>query len=125
MLGDQSAYAIVAVRDMARARDFYANVLGLKLLKDTDAVLVFKTGSTQLTVYRSQEAGSNRANAVVWGCGEDIEPIVADLEAKGVAFEHYPGIGDSRMQGNIHMAGNAKLVWFKDPDGNILHLNNF
>lgn len=124
MLGDRNAYAIVAVRDIQRARDFYADVLGLELLKSSDAVLNFKTGDTRLTVYRSQEAGSNRANAVVWGCGEDIERIVADLEAKGVVFEHYSGIGDS-LQGHIHMAGDAKLVWFKDPDGNILHLNNF
>jgi len=125
MLGDRNAYAIVAVRDIERARSFYADVLGLELLKSSDAVLNFKTGDTRLTVYRSQEAGSNRANAVVWGCGEKIERIVADLEAKGVVLEHYPGIGDSQMQGNIHVAGNAKLVWFKDPDGNILHLNNF
>lgn len=125
MLGDRNAYAIVAVRDIERARGFYADVLGLELLKSSDAVLNFKTGATRLVVYRSQEAGSNRANAVVWGCGEDIERIVADLEDKGVAFEHYPGIGDFAMQGNIHVAGNAKLVWFKDPDGNILHLNNF
>jgi catechol 2,3-dioxygenase-like lactoylglutathione lyase family enzyme len=125
MLGDRNAYAIAAVRDIERARDFYADVLGLELLKSSDSVLNFKTGDTLLTVYRSQEAGSNRANAVVWSCGEDIERIVADLEAKGVVFEHYPGIGGSQMQGNIHVAGNAKLVWFKDPDGNILHLNNF
>lgn len=125
MLGDRNAYAIVAVRDIDRARGFYADVLGLELLKSSDAVLNFRTGDTRLTAYRSQEAGSNRANAVVWGCGEDIERIVADLEGKGVVFEHYPGIGDSRMQGNIHVAGEAKLVWFKDPDGNILHLNNF
>jgi catechol 2,3-dioxygenase-like lactoylglutathione lyase family enzyme len=125
MLADQNAYAIVAVQDIARARVFYKEVLGLKLLNDTDAVLTFKTGNTRLNVYRSQEAGTNRANAVVWGVGEDIEPIVADLEAKGVVFEHYPGIGGTQLQGNIHVVGDAKLVWFKDPDGNILHLNSF
>jgi catechol 2,3-dioxygenase-like lactoylglutathione lyase family enzyme len=125
MLGDRNAYAVVAVRDIARARSFYADVLGLELLKSSDEVLNFKTGATRLSVYRSQEAGSNRANAVVWGCGEDIDRIVTDLEAKGVVFEHYPGIGGTQMQGNIHVAGDAKLVWFKDPDGNILHLNNF
>lgn len=125
MFGDKCAYAIVAVRDIARARDFYATVLGLEVLKDSESVVLFKTGSTRLAVYPSREAGSNRANAVVWGCGEDIDRIVADLEAKGVVFEHYPDMDGVQLRGNIHLAGQAKLVWFKDPDGNILHLNNF
>lgn len=125
MLSDKNAIAIVAVRDIARARDFYTNILGFKVLNDTESVVTFKTGSTQLVAYVSQEAGSNRANAAVWGCGDELESIVADLEAKGVAFEHYPGIGGAQLKGNIHVAGDAKLVWFKDPDGNILHLNSF
>jgi hypothetical protein len=49
-----------------------------------------------------------------------IEPVYP--QAKGAAFEHYPDIG--RLEGNIHIAGGAKLVWLKDPDGNILHINS-
>ena len=90
----------------------------------------------------SEFAGTNRANAVVWGVGGDIDSIVAALEAKGADFQHYPDIG--RLEGNVHRAGDgavarqaepagpasattkdAKLVWIKDPDGNLLHLNNF
>jgi hypothetical protein len=54
--------------------------------------------------------------------GEDLDAILAALESKGVGFEHYPEIG--RLEGNIHRVGDAKLVWMKDPDGNILHINN-
>ena len=50
--------------------------------------------------------------------------IVADLEAKGVAFEHYPQMPGVVLRGNIHHMGPMRLVWLKDPDGNILHLNN-
>jgi hypothetical protein len=87
-------------------------------------VLAYRTGATRLIVYRSDQAGTNRANAVVWGCGDEIDAIVADLEAKGVVFEHYPEMEGLRIEGNIHVAGPMKMVWFKDPDGNILHLNN-
>ena len=59
---------------------------------------------------------------MVWGVGEEIDAVVASLEAKGAAFEHYPDIG--RLECNVHRAGEAKLVWIKDPDGNILHINN-
>ena len=134
MLRDHDSSAIVAVSDLGTARDFYSNVLGLELASGggegtTDAPLLYKTGATRLTVYPSQEAGTNRANAVCWGVGEDLDSIVADLAAKGVKFEHYPGIG--RLDGDVHVIdgegpnnSDARLAWFKDPDGNILHINN-
>ena len=56
----------------------------------------FKTGNTFLVVYKSDYAGTNQANAVVWGVGEEIEAIIADLKAKGVTFEHYPRDGFAR-----------------------------
>ena len=123
MLKDHDSSAILAVSDLARARAFYGDTLGLQLADEgVEGVLVYKTGATKLVVYRSDYAGTNRANAVVWGVGDDIDSIVAALEATGAAFEHYPDIG--RLDGNVHVDGAAKLVWLKDPDGNILHINN-
>lgn len=124
MLKDKSSSAIVAVRDIVQAPAFYGDVLGLELLDDgMEGVLAFRTGETRLIVYRSDEAGTNRANAVVWGVGDELGAIVAELEAKGVTFEHYPGLGGARLEGNVHIAGKARLAWLKDPDGTILHLN--
>jgi catechol 2,3-dioxygenase-like lactoylglutathione lyase family enzyme len=131
MLRDHDSSAIVAVRDLGRARVFYSDVLGLELAAEArDGMpLVYRTGATVMTVYPSREAGSNRANAVCWGVGEDLDAIVAGLQASGVAFEHYPELG--RLEGDVHVVArqgpggaDARLVWFKDPDGNILHLNN-
>jgi catechol 2,3-dioxygenase-like lactoylglutathione lyase family enzyme len=122
MLKDHDSSAILAVADLERARAFYGDVLGLDLAEEgAEGVLVYKTGATRLVVYRSEYAGTNRANAVVWDVGGEIDAIVAALEAKGATFEHYPDIG--RLEGNVHHAGGMKLVWLKDPDGNILHLN--
>jgi catechol 2,3-dioxygenase-like lactoylglutathione lyase family enzyme len=124
MLKDHDSSAIVAVRNLDRARAFYGGLLGLHLADEGDAqgVLVYRTGATKLVVYRSDFAGGNRANAVVWSVGGELDAIVAALEAKGASFEHYPEIGP--LEGNVHHAGGAKLVWLKDPDGNILHLNS-
>ncbi len=132
MLKDHDSSAIVAVSDLGRARDFYGNVLGLELDGEgtEEGVLVYRTGATRLVVYASEYAGTNRANAVVWGVAprqarderDEFDEIVAALEAKGAEFEHYPDIG--RLDGNVHVAGRAKLVWLKDPDGNILHINS-
>jgi len=123
MFKDKSSSAIVAVSDIDRAKKFYRETLGLPLADDSmgDSVLAFKTGDTELVVYKSDFAGTNKANAAVWGVGNEIESIVANLKSKGVTFEHYD---DMERDGDIHTAGDFKAVWFKDPDGNILHLNN-
>ena len=124
MLKTHDSSAIVAVGDLDRARSFYGDVLGLDLAEEgtEEGVLVYRTGATRLVVYQSEFAGTNRANAVVWGVGQELDEIVAELEAKGAAFEHYPDIG--RLEGNVHVADGARLVWLKDPDGNILHINS-
>jgi len=120
MLKDKNSSAIVAVKDLQRAKTFYSDVLGLNLA-DTgmDGVLGYRTGNTWLTVYQSDYAGTNRANAVIWDVGVEVDDIVADLKAKGVAFERYEGM---EQDGDVHVAGPLRLAWFKDPDGNILHL---
>ncbi|HYE27940.1 MAG TPA: VOC family protein [Allosphingosinicella sp.] len=124
MLNDHDSSAIVAVADLDRARGFYSDTLGLDLAEEgaDEGVLIYRTGATRLVVYASEYAGTNRANAVVWSVGDELDAIVAALEAKGAAFEHYPEIG--RLDGNVHVAGGMKLVWLRDPDGNILHLNS-
>jgi catechol 2,3-dioxygenase-like lactoylglutathione lyase family enzyme len=122
MLKDKPSSAIVAVSDIARARSFYVDALGLEVEDDSMGdVIVLRTGATFLVVYRSDFAGTNKANAVVWGVGDEIDTITATLTARGVGFEHYEGM---ELKGDIHVSGDMKMVWFKDPDGNILHLNN-
>ena len=124
MLKDKASSAIVAVKDLARARAFYEKTLGLEVDREEgDQVIMFSTGATRLGVYVSEFAGTNQANAVVWGLGDDLEDIVADLAAKGVVFEHY-AMPDVTYADGIHRAGDFRMVWLKDPDGNILHLNS-
>lgn len=123
MLKDKDSSAIVAVTDLDRARKFYGDTLGLPLVpQEMPQVLVYQTGATRLTVYPSKFAGTNQANAVCWGVGDELDAIVADLKAKGVTFEHYEDVG--KLEGDVHVAGSLRLVWLKDPDGNILHLLN-
>lgn len=123
MLRDKNSSAIVAVKDIAVARTFYVDKLGLEAVHDDDTMLALKTGQTQLVVYVSDYAGTNQANAVAWGVGDEIEAIVSALLAKGISFEHYPDM-PGEYSGGIHSDGAFKAAWFKDPDGNILHLNN-
>jgi len=124
MLKYRNSSAIVAVSDLNRAKAFYAGVLGLAEADgSSDNVLIFRTGSTRLVAYPSEFAGTNKANAVVWGVGDRIESIVADLRGQGVVFEQYDMDGATFADG-IHRMGDFRAAWFKDPDGNILHINS-
>jgi catechol 2,3-dioxygenase-like lactoylglutathione lyase family enzyme len=123
MLRDIAATAIVAVKDIDVAKDFYERVLGLEPARgDQEGMILYKSGSTPVLVYESEHAGTNQANALAWSVGEDFDAIVEDLRARGVTFEHYE-LPSLRLQGDVHVAENFKAVWFKDPDGNILHIN--
>ena len=122
MLADKDAIATLAVRDLATARSFYEGTLGLKVIgHEGDEVLVFRSGRSSLNVYRSQYAGTNKATAMTWAVGDDVEGVVRALRAKGVSFEHYAMPG-AKLEGDVHVFGNIKAAWFKDPDGNILNI---
>ncbi len=125
MLKDKNSSAIVAVKNIAKARDFYEHTLGLEVAEasEENSVVNFRTGETGLTVYESEYAGTNKANAVTWVVGDEFDAIVADLRNKGVTFEHYDMSG-LELDGDVHVAGDMRLAWFKDPDGNILHILN-
>jgi extradiol dioxygenase family protein len=124
VLGSKPASATVAVKDLAVADRFYGETLGLQKVEAGEKdVSVFRSGDSTIVVYRSQFAGTNQATTVTWGVGNELDDIVRSLQKKGVAFEHYDLPGLTR-QGDIHVHGDFKAAWFKDPSGNILHINS-
>ena len=119
MLGDYDGMATIAVKNLKAARKFYEGTLGFKAVHtEGDEAVTYKSGKSQLLVYHSQFAGANKATAATWMV-DDVERLVKDLKAKGIAFEHYDFPGMTR-KGDVHVAGKHKNAWFKDPDGNIL-----
>jgi catechol 2,3-dioxygenase-like lactoylglutathione lyase family enzyme len=122
MLGDKDAAANIAVKNLEAAKKFYENTLGLTQVgAEGQEVIVFRSGNSTINVYRSKYAGTNQATAVTWVVGEDVEDVVRTLKAKGVTFEHYD-MPEVTREGDVHIAGNMKVAWFKDPDGNILNI---
>ncbi len=119
MLGDHDAMATIAVKNLKAARKFYEGKLGFNAVHiEGDEAVAYKSGNSQLLVYHSQYAGTNKATAATWMVA-DVESLVKDLKAKGIAFEHYDFPGMTR-KGDVHVAGTRKSAWFKDPDGNII-----
>jgi catechol 2,3-dioxygenase-like lactoylglutathione lyase family enzyme len=124
MLADKDAMATIAVKDLAAAKKFYQQKLGFSPAgTEGPGVVTLRSGNSTIVVYESQFAGSNKATSATWGVGKEMDSIVRNLKEAGVPFEHYdaPGL---RREGDVHVAGEFKAAWFKDPDGNILHINN-
>jgi predicted enzyme related to lactoylglutathione lyase len=124
MLSDSKVTANIPASDLQRARDFYADKLGLSPTEELPGeVLLYRTaGGTDFQVYRTDYAGQAGHTIAQWHV-DDIESQVRDLKAKGVTFEVYdmPGV---EWDGEIaSMAGMGRAAWFRDSEGNIMCLD--
>jgi catechol 2,3-dioxygenase-like lactoylglutathione lyase family enzyme len=124
MLTDSRVTANIPASDIDRARDFYADKLGLTPTRELmGEVLVYETaGGTEFSVYRTDHAGEAGHTIAQWHV-TDIESEVRDLEGKGVSFEVYdmPGV---EWAGSIAtLKGVGRAAWFKDSEGNTMCLD--
>ena len=116
--------AFSATADAGRAREFYRDRLGLKLVEDGPFALVFDAGGTMLRVQKVKEVREAQYTTLGWQVS-DIAATVEELEKAGVKFERYnfPGVDEKGIW--TPPGSTAKIAWFKDPDGNILSLTQF
>jgi predicted enzyme related to lactoylglutathione lyase len=121
MLNDSKVTANIPAGDITRARDFYADKLGLTPATEVPGeVLIYRTaGGTEFQVYRTEYAGQAGHTIAQWHVA-DIESEVRDLKAKGVSFEVYDMPGVTWDDEIASMEGMGRAAWFKDSEGNIL-----
>jgi predicted enzyme related to lactoylglutathione lyase len=111
-------YSYIPAKDVARARKFYEEKLGFKPGQEIGDGVVYEFGKgTACFLYPTPNAGTSQASQAFWQV-DDIEREVAELKARGVAFEKYdmPGMDEN----GISTAGGARAAWFKDTEGNIM-----
>lgn len=124
MLSEATVQPMLPVKDLKEAGKFYEETLGLRRVEgEPDTALVYRSGDSTLCVYRSEFAGTNKGTAALWEI-DDVEGTVKELKAKGVTFEHYDDLPGLTRKGDVHLAGDFRVAWFKDPAGNILSVQN-
>jgi catechol 2,3-dioxygenase-like lactoylglutathione lyase family enzyme len=117
MLETNKAFSSFSVDDLQKAKDFYAQALGLNV-KESKEGLELHPGENDVFIYpkpNHEPATFTVLNFLV----SDIEATVDELRGKGVKFEHYDGEIKTDEKG-IHRNGGPTIAWFKDPAGNIL-----
>lgn len=122
MLQENTVMAMVAVKNLDTAKDFYGKTLGLGEGDPNPAGVLYKSGAGQVFVYAAPTAGTNQGTSATWEVS-DIKATVENLKAAGVAdWQQYEFPG-AEHDGEVHIMYGSKAAWFKDPDGNILGLS--
>ena len=121
MLQDFPMYAYIPAKDVARARRFYEEKVGLKPQQEINGGVVYAFGEgTACFLYLTPNAGTSQASQAFWSV-KDVDGLIRELKARGVVFEHYDMPGERSPEGAV-TAGGAKAAWFKDSEGNIMAL---
>lgn len=110
----------IAVKDLDRARAFYAGTLGFSAAAESAGGVVYPAGSGSFFVYPSGYAGTNKATAMSFEVPLDaFDAEVGALRAKGLTFQTFEAEGMVWDDGVATM-GEMRALWFADPDGNII-----
>jgi catechol 2,3-dioxygenase-like lactoylglutathione lyase family enzyme len=121
-LAECNIVGFVNIVDVARAKEFYRDTLGLRLVSEEPPfALVFEANGIMLRLAMVKEIPPARGTVLGWQV-PDIAAAVTGLVRAGVRFERY----DFAKQDDLGIwttPTGAKVAWFKDPDGNILSIS--
>jgi catechol 2,3-dioxygenase-like lactoylglutathione lyase family enzyme len=112
----------VLTADRAKAKPFYADVLGLRLLGEDGHAVTFDIGNRTPLRLTDLPGHIGAPHTVVGWNVADIRSAVRDLAGRGVTFKIYEGFGQDADGIWGSPDGGAKVAWFADPDGNVLSL---
>ena len=113
---------MLPVKDMARARRFYDDSLGLPVVGGKpDGKFVYRCGGTEIALFPKPEGTKAQHTAMSFRVA-NIGDAITQLKSRGVAFADYdyPGL---KTVGHVCVLGSEKAAWFEDTEGNILCLH--
>lgn len=121
LLARASAQAVVPVKDIERAREWWVDMLGFTVVHDTDMGLILEAGNgTRIVMYTSDGAGV-APNTIVDFVVDDLEATVDSLVATGLEFQRYDGVAADER--GIADMGPMRCAWIDDPDGNSIAIS--
>jgi predicted enzyme related to lactoylglutathione lyase len=118
MFKHSKAFSSFSVNDIAKAKEFYSETLGLDVSDNPMGLIELKIAGHTIMVYpkpNHEPATFTVLNFPV----ADVEKAVDELTAKGVVFEQYEGEIKTNEKGISISPAGPKIAWFKDPAGNI------
>ncbi len=120
MLAEKKLKAFVPTIMPEKAKLFYQDILGLKLLSEDNYALEFDANGTLLRVIIVNQLKPHVFTVLGWNV-DDISATIKSLNEKRIVCEKYDFLEQDDL-GVWIAPGGAKVAWFKDPDGNVLSL---
>jgi catechol 2,3-dioxygenase-like lactoylglutathione lyase family enzyme len=121
-LAECNIIGFVSIVDVSRARSFYRDTLGLRLMvEEPPFALVFDANGIMLRLGVAKEIAPAHGTVLGWQVPA-IGATVKSLGQAGVRFERYEGMDQDEL-GIWASPTGAKVAWFKDPDGNTLSIS--
>jgi catechol 2,3-dioxygenase-like lactoylglutathione lyase family enzyme len=121
-LAHHNIIAFVTIVDVVRAKEFYGEKLGLRLVSEEPPfALVFDANGIMLRLGMGREIPPVPGTVLGWQV-PDVVAAAKDLERAGVRLERFPPIKQDEL-GIWSSPTGARVAWFKDPDGNILSIS--
>jgi catechol 2,3-dioxygenase-like lactoylglutathione lyase family enzyme len=118
MFKHTKAFSGFSVNDLAAARGFYSETLGLQVSEEHDLLTLHIAGGRDILVY-PKPAHTPASFTILNFPVDDIDPAVDELTARGVRFERYDGF-EQDEKGIARGDDGPPIAWFTDPAGNIL-----
>jgi catechol 2,3-dioxygenase-like lactoylglutathione lyase family enzyme len=120
MFTETKAFSSFAVDDLAQAREFYGETLGLNVSSPMEEMLLSLdiAGDRPTMIYLKPDFAPATYTVLNFPV-DDLEAAVDELASRGVEFERYEGM-DQDEKGISRAGGGPPIAWFKDPAGNIL-----
>jgi catechol 2,3-dioxygenase-like lactoylglutathione lyase family enzyme len=120
VLGSTNIMAFVAAHSPAKAKAFYRDTLGLRLIGEDGFALAFDAHGIMLRVTIVETVAVAPYTVLGWQVA-NIAATAKALQEAGVRFERYQGMAQDEL-GVWSAPSGAKVAWFKDPDGNTLSI---
>lgn len=124
LLGESKLIGFVPTTNQVKARQFYRDVLGLRLAGESPAALVFDANGTMLRVTTVRDLAAQPFTVLGWQV-DSILNIIERLSAAGVTLLRYPGMNEDDPNAIWTSPAGARVAWFQDPDGNVLSVTQF
>ena len=123
MLNSARMVGFVPIGNMARAKTFYSDTLGLPVTGEDSFAITLDANGTMVRLTQVGEHKPASFTILGWEVS-NLRKAVTDLEQNGVRFEKFAGLQQDEL-GIWTAPGGSLVAWFKDPDGNILSLSQF
>lgn len=120
MFENSPAFSSFSIDDLAAAKRFYGETLGLDVREQPEGLALHLSGGGEVFLYEKPDHTPATFTVLNFPV-DDVDAAVSALKTRGVRFEHYDeAVLKTDSEGIARDPAGPTIAWFKDPAGNFL-----